>query len=89
MVQGNHLLLPFTGNITSFVSDPSNADGLGYILLINHMPMLYAPEKFLGDRLATYGLTFSVFLRISNTGALNVNTTIIRQELRIYHSAYY
>ena len=42
------------------------------------MPMLYAPEKFLGDRQATYGLSFSVVLRISNTGALNVNTTIIR-----------
>lgn len=65
-------------SIYFLISDPSNADGLGYILLINHMPMLYAPEKYLGDRLATYGLTFSAFLRISNTGALNVNTTIIR-----------
>lgn len=58
--------------------DASDANGLGYILLINHMPMLYAPENFLGDRLATYGLSFSAFLRISNTGSLNTNTTIIR-----------
>ena len=56
----------------------SDSNGLGYILLINHMPMLYAPEAFLGDRVGTYGLHFSVVLRISNTGALNVNTTIIR-----------
>lgn len=61
-----------------FYFNPSDSTGLGYILLINHMPMLYAPEDFLGDRLATYGLSFSAFLRISNTGALNINTTIIR-----------
>ena len=85
MVQGNYYcyacLVVLSENYSidiSFISDLSNADGLGYILLINHMPMLYAPERYLGDRLATYGLTFSVFLRISNTGALNVNTTIIR-----------
>lgn len=87
MVQGISiiivLLLSFSNvTITSnycSLSDTSNADGLGYILLINHIPMLYAPEKYLGDHLASYGLTFSVFLRISNTGQLNVNTTIVRQ----------
>lgn len=56
----------------------SDASGLGYILLDNNFPQLHAPEHFLGDRRAAYGLNFVVDLSISNDGRLNEDSTFVR-----------
>lgn len=56
----------------------SDASGLGYVLLDNNLPQLYAPEKFLGSRQAAYGLSFVVELSISNNGRLNQDSTFVR-----------
>ncbi len=57
----------------------STASGLGYILLDNNLPQLHAPDHFLGDRQAAYGLNFVVDLTISDgTDNLHEDSTFVR-----------
>jgi len=56
----------------------SDASGFGYILVVNDEPQLFAPEKFLGNRQASYGLNFRVAVTVTNTGTINRGSTIIR-----------
>ena len=53
-------------------------NGLGYILSINMMPMVFLPEEFLGDRLASYGLNFTVHVTIVSTATLRTDDILIR-----------
>ena len=50
--------------------------GLGYILLENDFPMFYAPERYLGNWLTSYGLDFTVSIGLTSNGALNNNTAL-------------
>lgn len=69
-------MLIFKFKLLYFSSHCSDANGLGYILLNNDIPMLYAPDKFLGNQQASYGLDFSVFISLSNATGLKTPTII-------------
>ena len=55
----------------------SDASGLGYVLLLNDNPMLHAPNKFLGNQQASYGLSFTVSVSLSSTSGLKTTTTVM------------
>ncbi len=60
----------------------SDMSGLGYILLLNDQPMLFAPDYFLGSRLGSYGQTFEMTVSVEDgplgPGTLLENSTIVR-----------
>ena len=53
---------------------------------MNDEPQLFAPQRFLGDRQASYGLMFRVVAAISNTGTINRGTTFIRYDRHLIDS---
>ena len=55
----------------------SDATGLGYILLSNDNPMLYAPSKFLGNQRSSYGLYFTITVSLSTTSGLKDTTSVM------------
>lgn len=56
----------------------SDVNGLGYILSINRMPMVYVAQPFLGNKLGSYGLNFTVQLAVVSAAALRTEGVIIR-----------
>lgn len=58
----------------------SDVSGLGYILLLNDQPMLYAPDNFIGNRLGSYGQIFEMIVRVEDgeLGPGILTETIIR-----------
>lgn len=62
----------------SFSPACSDVNGLGYILSFNMMPMVFVPENFLGDRLSSYSLNFTVSVTIVSAAALKTDTILVR-----------
>ena len=62
----------------------SDASGLGYILLLNDQPMIFAPDSFIMNRLGSYGQMFNMVVRVEDgllgPGTLLINSTIIRYD---------
>lgn len=60
------IVLNFSPIYIALIFIHSDATGLGYILLLNDQPMLFAPDKFIGNRLGSYGRTFQMTVRVDD-----------------------
>ena len=56
----------------------SDKNGLGYILSINMMPMVFVATPFLGDRRSSYGLNFTAQVTVVSTAELITDNIIVR-----------